>query len=177
VTHLRRALSHDLDPATLDALRALFESAWPGTFTPEDWEHSFGGAHFFLEENGEILAHASVVPRTLETAGRWLATGYVEAVATRPERQGEGHGSRVVRAATKHVRDSYELGALSTHRLDFYRRLGWIVWNGPTAVRTSEGVVRTADEDGGILVLRTPTSPDLDLDGILVCDWRPGDVW
>ena len=178
MTVLRRALSHELGSDTLHALRALFESAWPGTFTPEDWEHSLGGVHFFLEDDrGGILAHASVVPRTLETAGRPLATGYVEAVATRPERQREGHGSQVVGAATAHVRDSYELGALSTHRLDFYRRLGWVVWSGPTAVRKTHGVVRTPDDDGGILVLTTPSSPVLDLDGLLVCDQRPGDVW
>ena len=174
---LRRVPSKDLDPAALDALRALFESAWPGTFTSEDWEHSFGGVHFLLEDDGAVLAHASVVPRTLEARSRSLAAGYLEAVATRPERRREGHGSRVVRAATEHIREAYELGALSTHRLDFYRRLGWVVWNGPTAVRTRGGVVRTPDEDGGILVLFTPSSPKLDLDGDLVCDWRPGDVW
>jgi aminoglycoside 2'-N-acetyltransferase I len=173
----RRLVTGELEPATAAGLRALFESAWPGTFTPEDWEHSLGGVHFLLEDDGAILAHASIVPRTLETAGHSLATGYVEAVATRPERQGEGLGTQVMRAATEHVRESYELGALSTHRLDFYRRLGWIDWSGPTAVRTDVGTVRTPDEDGAVLVLLTPSSPDLDPAGALSCDWRPGDVW
>jgi hypothetical protein len=37
--------------------------------------------------------------------------------------------------------------------------------------------VRTAEEDGNVLVLRTPATDDLDLAGPITCDWRPGDVW
>jgi aminoglycoside 2'-N-acetyltransferase I len=37
--------------------------------------------------------------------------------------------------------------------------------------------VRTAEEDGSVLVLRTPVTGTLDLTGPLTCDWRPGDVW
>ena len=33
------------------------------------------------------------------------------------------------------------------------------------------------DEDGGIMVFRTPYSPNLDMGGDIVCDWRPGEVW
>ncbi|MBI4485997.1 MAG: hypothetical protein HY655_08310 [Acidobacteria bacterium] len=29
----------------------------------------------------------------------------------------------------------------------------------------------------GIMILRTPRTPDLDLHGLIACDWRPGDVW
>lgn len=48
----------------------------------------------------------------------------------------------------------------------------------PTGVRTATGVGLTPDEDGFIMVLRTlATPPDLDLDALLTCDWRPGDVW
>jgi hypothetical protein len=42
---------------------------------------------------------------------------------------------------------------------------------------TSSGVERTADDDGGVLVWKTPTSPELVLDKALTCDWRSGDVW
>jgi len=38
-------------------------------------------------------------------------------------------------------------------------------------------IVRTPDEDGGILILRTLRTPSLDLDDSIVCDWRSGDVW
>jgi aminoglycoside 2'-N-acetyltransferase I len=75
------------------------------------------------------------------------------------------------------IRERYELGALSTPVPDFYTKLGWELWRGPTAVRSSEGVERTPDDDGGIMVLRTPSSPQLNLDDQIVCEWREGDVW
>jgi aminoglycoside 2'-N-acetyltransferase I len=73
---------------------------------------------------------------------------------------------------------TFELGALATSVQGFYERLGWQVWQGPTYVRTPNGDERTADEDGGILVLLTPrTPPDVDLSAPISCEWRPGDVW
>jgi hypothetical protein len=39
------------------------------------------------------------------------------------------------------------------------------------------GERRTPDEDGFVMILTTPTSPALDLDLPLSCEWRPGDVW
>jgi aminoglycoside 2'-N-acetyltransferase I len=59
----------------------------------------------------------------------------------------------------------------------FYERLGWERWLGPTSVRTATGTERTPDDDGGIMILRTPASPGLDLTANIACDWRDGDVW
>jgi len=77
------------------------------------------------------------------------------------------------------VQEACELGALAdgSRIPGFYQRLGWETWRGPTFVAGPEGRVRTAEDDGGILVLRTPASPELDLGDPLVCDWRAGDVW
>jgi aminoglycoside 2'-N-acetyltransferase I len=58
-----------------------------------------------------------------------------------------------------------------------YERLGWLTWAGPAFVRTSDGPLRTPDDEGYILVLRTPTSPVFDLTEPISCDWRPGDAW
>ena len=66
---------------------------------------------------------------------------------------------------------------LGTDLFAFYGQLGWHVWRGPTGVRTDRGVVRIPDEDGFVMVRRTPATPELDLEGMLTCDWRPGDVW
>ena len=35
----------------------------------------------------------------------------------------------------------------------------------------------TPEDDGGVLILETPTTGALDLDATLACDWREGDVW
>jgi aminoglycoside 2'-N-acetyltransferase I len=81
--------------------------------------------------------------------------------------------------AGKVIQEGYELGALSdgTGIPGFYQRLGWETWQGPTWVAGPDGPVRTAEEDGSVLVLRTPVTGTLDLTGSIVCDWRPGDVW
>lgn len=173
---LRTAKTSELDAETLERLRRLNEDAHGHPFV-EDWEHALGGTHFIIEHDGELLSHGSVVERILETRGVQLRTGYVEAVATAPAAQRHGLASRIMQAVTKHVVAEYDFGALSTGQRNFYERFGWERWLGPTNVRTEQGLQRTADEDGGILFLRTPRTPRLDLNEPISCDWRAGDVW
>jgi aminoglycoside 2'-N-acetyltransferase I len=123
------------------------------------------------------VAHASVVPRVLEVAGRPLRTGYVEAVATAPEQQGAGLGTRAMEAITAVVRDEYEMGALSTSAPGFYARLGWERWQGPTYVRDGARTVRTPDEDDGVMVLRFGASAAADRASPISCEARSGDDW
>jgi aminoglycoside 2'-N-acetyltransferase I len=146
-------------------------------FTDDDWEHATGGLHFVVDVDGEIVAHASVVERELHVGGRPLRTGYVEAVATAPGRQGAGLGSLLMVEVTAHIRDGFELGALGTGRQSFYERLGWRIWDGPSGVRTADGLRATPDDDGYIMVLTTATSPPLEAGAPISCEWRPGDVW
>lgn len=160
--------------------RALLDAAFrddDGHFADSDWEHALGGMHVVAEENAEILSHAAVVERRLEIGGRVVRCGYVEAVGTAPSQQRRGIATLVMREIGETIRERFELGALSTPVPAFYARLGWELWRGPTAVRTPHGIERTPDDDGGIMVLRTPTSPPLNLDDEIVCDWREGDVW
>ena len=177
---VRRLASAELLPEETSELRGLFDSAWaedPEEFTSEDWDHAVGGLHFILEEGGAILAHASVVERELHTGKHRLRTGYVEAVVTRPTHQGMGYGTSVMREVDEYIDRTFQLGALGTGAFAFYERLGWLVWQGPTFVRTDSRINRTAEEDGYVLVRLTPSSPELDLSAPISCDWRPGDVW
>ena len=178
---LRQLQTTDLTAAEIDAIREIMRLAfWDDEderFTDADWEHALGGVHVVLDAGAEIVTHAAVVERELHVDGRPLRTGYVEAVATLPGRQGEGFGSMVMTEVNGIIRERYELGALGTGRHDFYQRLGWKTWDGPSFVRTPEGPRRTPDEDGYILVLETPSSPALDLAAPISCEWRPGDVW
>jgi aminoglycoside 2'-N-acetyltransferase I len=178
---LRALSSAELNDQLVADLRSLllraFEGDQHGGFDDDDWQHALGGTHFVLEQPGTVVAHASVVERELHVAGVPIRTGYVEAVATRPERQGEGHGSVVMEAVNRHIRNAFDLGGLGTGSQGFYERLGWRIWRGPTYVRTAAGLERSADEDGYVMVLETPTSPSLDLDAAISCEWRPGDSW
>lgn len=177
---VRTVSSRDLTPGETRALRELFDAAWADeadAFTDQDWDHAMGGRHFVIEEDAAILSHAAVVERELHAGDHHLATGYVEAVATLPGYQRRGFASAVMEAVNAFIDETYPLGALGTGVQPFYERLGWVVWKGPTFVRMESGLVRTAEEDGGILVRLTPASPKLDLSAAISCDWRPGDVW
>ena len=177
---IRRAGTSELTVAGLAAIRSLLDAAFApdDPFFPEsDWQHALGGLHCIALLDGQTVAHAAVVERELHAGERPLRTGYVEAVATAPALQGRGVGTLVMRAANEHILGSYELGALGTGEHGFYERLGWRTWQGPLFVRTPEVERRTLDEDGGIMVLSTPTTGPLDLAAPLSCDWRAGDVW
>lgn len=179
MVQLRSVASADLPGAERTALRRLLDQAFQGRFTQDDWHHTVGGLHVLALEEREVVAHAAVVGRTLITRSRPLQTGYVEGVATRPDRRRQGHATLVMREANRIINQRYQLGALSdgTDIPGFYERLGWEHWQGPTFVAAALGPVRTADEDDSVMVLRTPTTGDLDLAAPLLCDWRPGDVW
>jgi aminoglycoside 2'-N-acetyltransferase I len=176
---LRKLTTDELSPEEAAELRDLFDAAFaedPDGFDDEDWEHATGGLHFLLEEDGVIIASASVVERELHVGDHRLSTGYVEAVATRPSHQGRGHGSVLMAEVNAYIDANFQLGALGGDPA-FYTRLGWVVWKGPTYARTDSGLVRTAEEDGFVMVRLTPTTQELDLLAPISCDWRPGEAW
>lgn len=173
---LRRDRTEDLDPTELALARALMDAAFSGDFDDEDWRHSIGGVHVRGLAGGHLVAHASVVQRSLWCGDTHYRTGYVEAVAVAPADQRRGYGAAVMREVEQIIRDRYELGALSTSAAAqrLYSRLGWQTWLGPSYVQTATGRVPTPDDDGGIMVL--PVA-GLDISGPITCGWREGDVW
>ena len=180
---VRTLPTSELTGAEIEAIRAVLWRAFGDdpeeAFSEDDWAHALGGIHVLAEQDGRIVAHASVVARELRVAGRPFRTGYVEAVAVDPDLQRRGVGTRVMEHVGAIVRDGFELGALGTGEHGFYERLGWQTWRGPTSVRPpAGGEQRTPEDDGCVLVLRTPTTPpDLDLSAPISCGWRPGDAW
>ena len=131
-----------------------------------------------MEVGDAIVAHGSVVPRTLQVGDRAFHAGYVEAVAVTPSRQRAGLGTDIMRTLTDLTRREFELGALSTGEWGFYERLGWQRWRGATWVRWSDGrLTRTADDDDGVMVLRCAASREIDLGADITCAERPGDSW
>ena len=155
----------------------LLDAAFEGNCSDDDWHHALGGVHVWLTDAGRVITHASVVTRTLVCSGEPLHVGYVEAVATVAGHRRRGYGAMVMKCVGELIAERYALGALSTGTHVFYERLGWERWRGPTFVDGPRGRERTADEDGGIMVLRTSRSSHLGLGGDIVCDWRAGDVW
>lgn len=167
----------DADPRHLQAARSLMDRAFVGDFSDDDWAHSIGGWHVVAVEDDSIVAHASVVPRSIEVDKRSFRTGYVEAVATDPARQGHGLGTAVMQVIGELIATHHQLGALSTWEHRFYERLGWERWQGPTYVRDGDATLRTVDDDNGIMVLRVGPSLAVDLRAAISCDRRIGDDW
>lgn len=167
----------DLDSETLQHARRLLNEAYDGEFTDADWDHALGGMHALIVHRGTLVAHGAVVQRRLLYEGTALRCGYVEAIAVRHDRRGEGLGHAVMDAVEQVIRGAYQLGALSASGVGekLYRPRGWLRWHGPTSVLTPTGVVRTPDDDGAVFVLPVSTQIDPAVD--LACDWRDGDVW
>ena len=176
-TQLHVASTADLCPIERRTLRALLDAAFEGDFSEDDWGHALGGVHVWVSAADGVISQGSLVARTLRCAGHAMQVGYVEAVATAAAHRRQGHGAAVMRRIGALLSERYELGALSTGTPAFYQTLGWERWRGATFVDGPSGMERTPDDDGGIMILRTPRSPRLDLDGDIVADWRPGDVW
>jgi GNAT superfamily N-acetyltransferase len=135
-----------------------------------------GGRHVLAHRGSELVSHAVVTTRWAQPAGQPpLRTAFVDAVATLPSYQGQGHGTALMRRLASAVED-YEIGCLQTDRPTFYEHVGWEVWRGPLAGRSQTGLVPTPDQHG-VMVLRLPPTPPLDLDTMLTIECQPSRIW
>ena len=159
------------------ALRAWLVDTFEGNFTDEDRVHAIGGVHALVQDRGNIVSHGALVTRSIRCDGYSLSVGYLEALATRPDQRRHGYASGVLRKLGEIVARDYDIGVLSTSLKAVYAPLGWESLHGPSYVQTPHRRVRAADEDRGLLVLRTPRTPPVNIGGEIVADWRTGDVW
>jgi aminoglycoside 2'-N-acetyltransferase I len=147
----------------------------------EDFKNLFtfipsGGRHFIAYRGSDLVSHAVVTTRWLKPASLdLLNTAFVDAVATQPEYQSQGYASAVMRRLAADVVD-YEIACLQTDSPEFYERLEWELWRGPLAGRTDNGLVPTPDQRG-VMILRLPGTPPLDLDSELSIEQQPSRIW
>lgn len=170
----------ELSQDDLDSAEMLVRAAFGDSFRTHDWLHGADGVHVLLTEAGQVLAHASVVTRTLRHDGETFTTGYVESVAVRNDQQGRGLGRVVMDHAEAIIRAEHQLGALNAvdTAAPFYAARGWRPWAGHTQADTPHGVVDTYDPDDRIFVLPVASSIDrFSESSPLICDWRGGDLW
>jgi aminoglycoside 2'-N-acetyltransferase I len=138
--------------------------------------HIKDGRHVLAHRELELVSHAVVTTRWVQPDGhRVLKTAYVDAVSTLPRYEGRGYGSAVMRRLASEI-DDYEIACLQTDRPGFYDRLGWEVWRGPLAGRGDDGLIPTP-EQRGVMVLRLPPTPPLDLDSQLTIECQPERIW
>ncbi len=135
-----------------------------------------GGRHFLAYLGAELVSHAVVTTRWAQPEGHVvLQTAYVDAVSTLPVYQGQGLGSATMRQLAAGITD-YEIACLETERQGFYERLGWEEWRGPLAGRNGEELVPTPQQRG-VMVLRLPRTPSLDLDKGMTIECQTERIW
>lgn len=178
---LRVVSTDELSGDEFAEINTLCEAAFGFPFAAV-WERVGQGIHVTAQSDGGLVAHAMILDRRIFTGAEvdtTLDAAYVENVATRPDAQGQGHGTAVMAEVGRIIQEEYEIGALGTRDQAFYRPLGWVVWAGPTFVRTPDGErIRTGGADGEVMVLRTPRTPlGLTLEEPIAVDWRPGEPW
>src|SRR5687767_11704721 len=69
------------------------------------------------------------------------------------------------------VISDFKIACLETDRVSFYAHLGWEVWRRPLAGRRASELLPTPDQKG-IMILRLARTPPLDLDSLLVIEYR-----
>nr|BFD82522.1 aminoglycoside N-acetyltransferase AAC(2')-Ic [Streptomyces sp. Xyl84] len=173
---IRTVHTAGLTPAELRAVRTLLDDAFDGDFSDHDWDHSLGGLHALVHDEHGLAAHGSVVMRRVRLRGRWLRTGYVEAVAVRGDVRRTGLGTLVMDALEQVLARAYDFGALSASEAGarLYAARGWRAWPGPVCALGPDGVVRLPGEEGSTYVW--PRAAAADPGTELVFDWRDGDV-
>ena len=116
---------------------------------------------FILRDGSRIVAHAAVLPRTINTeAGKMTILGLLR-VATDTGVRGGGHGARVVRAALELVDNgTFPFGLWQTSGAvqPFYEKLGACVADNPFVDSTAEDPTVRPFKDQ--VVMRYPTGDD-----------------
>lgn len=125
------ALPPDLKCQVLSFQRIQWPGGFAGVNRLRDWIHHAEQhpTHFVLVENGVLISYAGVLWKYLEHAGEVHKTYGLSGVLTYPAFGRQGYGSRVVTAATAHIRESdadVGLFTCDAHLKDFYSAIGWI---------------------------------------------------
>ena len=157
-------------------IRALLDAAFEGDFSDDDADHAAGGLRVIVHAGTEIIGHAALIARSMTIDGRAQSVGYLEGVAVMPALQGKGIGRDLLAHTSLLTKEHYEIAMLSTGEHEFYEKFGWQRFRGQSYVTENGVILRTADEDAGLMLLAE--QPTWNVTGCqIVCDWRTGDVW
>jgi aminoglycoside 2'-N-acetyltransferase I len=175
---LETAVTRDISAELRAAIIAMCIEAHDSDFSPLFNFLPEDGLHVLAYQNGVLIGHAVRTTRWAQPAGHpILKTAYIDAVTARKDLQGQGIGSLVMRKIAELIaQEDYILCALESDKPGFYTRLGWEVWPGPLAGRKDGELIPTPEAQGNVLILRTPRTPPLDLNGLLSIEAQ-GRIW
>lgn len=81
-----------------------------------------------------------------------------------------------MRRLARDIKVSLVVACLKTDVPDFYARLGWELWRGPLAGRSEQGPIPSAKQSG-IMILRLPQTPSLNVHQPLSIECQSGRIW
>lgn len=166
--------SDELNSVAPGVERFLVE-AFDGDFSEDDFDHCLGGRHFLIFREESLVGHAAVVSRQIALDGQCLEAGYVEGLAIGGNWRGRGLGYELLAAATNYCRLNYKVSLLSTDIHEFYETHGWQRFEGESFAETDSGVIRTSEDDHGLMLLSDDDM--LARPNRVTCDFRRGDGW
>jgi predicted acetyltransferase len=81
---------------------------------------------FVAVERGVILSTLKYIDRDVLINGKFVKAGGIAEVSTKPDHQGEGLSSKLLKLAIKSMEDNgYKMSVLSAGIPDYYRKFGW----------------------------------------------------
>ncbi len=132
--------------------------------------------HVMAYQESQLVGHAVVSTRWMQPEGLpILRSAYIDAVAVASAEQGKGIGKVVMQHVASVITD-YEIAGLETGVPGFYASVGWELWRGPLAGRGKDGLIPTPDQRG-VMILRLPKTPPLNLDGLLTIEDQKSRIW
>lgn len=174
---LKTMQAHELDEATR---KAIMEMCVAAHANPEFYElFDFvepDNVHVIAYRGDAVIGHAMVSTRWMQPEGYpILRSAYIDAVSVAPDEQGKGVGKAVMLAIASVIQD-YEIAGLETDKFGFYENVGWERWPGTLAGRGADGLIPTPDQQG-VMILRLPKTPALNLNGLLTIEDQGVRIW
>ncbi len=132
--------------------------------------------HVIAYRGDLVIGHAMVSTRWMQPEGHpILRSAYIDAVSVATTEQGKGVGKAVMQQIALVISD-YEIAGLETDKFGFYESVGWERWPGTLAGRGENGLIPTPDQHG-VMILRLPKTPELNLNGLLTIEDQGARIW
>ena len=174
---IKSARTEDLDAAARQAaIRVCIDGFNDDEFLKLFDYYRPEGIRILAYRGEEMIGHAVISTRWMQPEGfPILRSAYMDEVAVVRTAQRKGVGQALMQRAASLMGD-YEMGGLETGVPEFYATLGWELWRGPLAGRGDQGLIPTPDQRG-IMILRLPKTPPLNLDGLLTIEDQKARIW
>jgi GNAT superfamily N-acetyltransferase len=103
--------------------------------------------HFVLYKDGEPVSHVSILKHEIKVGRKPLLVAGLGGVVTRPEAQGKGFASKLMRRAAKYFKQEWQVDAgllfCLPHMVPYYEWLGWHVIEEPVFFRQPSGKIES----------------------------------